>query len=380
MKRWIRGSWLLVFVFACGEDDPIQLDEPIEVLTYNVGLAAGNVDYLLERAPVVADALIADSADVLCVQEVWDDADYGYLAGSGAFVHTQRLPKNEELGVACAPGELEPLATCISAMCPEATGLGLADCATEAMLCKTPFDGLTSSCKVCTTGVVSGAPMSATPDDARASCEGVEGSRYIYGGTYDVAIFSRLPVTAHESLLLDSSVVTASVEYAQVETPNGGGVHVFCTHLASPFRDIPYEGEFGSWEGEQQHQADQLVGFIEERVASGDHVIVAGDLNTGPMGTGYEAIRESIYRSIVDRAELDEGFATSAAADCTSCLDNTFRLEASRATLVDHVLLGGGLELVSAERTYTETVTLLDDIESHLSDHYGVRVVVGPGE
>ncbi|MBO6933691.1 MAG: endonuclease/exonuclease/phosphatase family protein [Deltaproteobacteria bacterium] len=377
MKRWIRGSWLLVFAFACGEDDPVQLDEPIEVLTYNVGLAAGNVPMVDLRSVPVTDALVADSADVLCVQELWNDNDYAYLAGLDAFAHTQRLPANDEEGVACIPGELDPLAACVEAMCPTAQGDALGICATND--CGEPFGALAPGCLGCASEVVMGSATS-SPMDVRSECEGTEGSRYIYGGTYDVAILSRLPVTAHESLVLDSYLVTASVEYAQVQTPTGGGVHVFCTHLASPFRDIPYGGEFGSWESEQQHQADQLVGFIEERVASGDHVIVAGDLNTGPMGTGYEAIRESIYRSIVDRAELDEGFATSAAADCTSCLDNTFRLEASRATLVDHVLLGGDLSLISAERTYTETVALSDEIDSHLSDHYGVRVVVGPGE
>lgn len=376
--RIASGPCLLLFALACGGDDPVRLEEPIEVLSYNVGLAPGDIDYTVERGPLIADALIADSADVLCVQELWNDVDYQILADSSAFVHAQRLPGNDESGVACVPGELEPLAACVSGMCPDARGEALGACAQTD--CVEPFTALSNACFTCATDVVLSAPESATPGDVRAGCEGTEGSRFIYGGAYDVALLSRLPVSAHESLVLDSSLVRASVEYAQVETPDGGGVHVFCTHLASPFGGRPYEGELGSWEAEQQRQADQLVGFIEERVAAGDHAIVAGDLNTGAAGTGYEAVRESIYRSLVDRAELDEGFAASGAADCTSCLDNTFRRDSSRASLIDHVLLGGGLTLAGAERAFAETVALSDAIDSHLSDHYGVRVVVSPGE
>ena len=70
----------LALLLACGGDkgggdDTSGGGNAMSVLTWNVGLAYGFVPYSPERQPAVVDAVAALDADVVCLNEVWTEAD-----------------------------------------------------------------------------------------------------------------------------------------------------------------------------------------------------------------------------------------------------------------------------------------------------------------
>jgi len=69
-------------------------------------------------------------------------------------------------------------------------------------------------------------------------------------------------------------------------------------------------------------------------------------------------------------------------AACTLCPDNTLRSTDGTPRLVDHALLMGFSGSARARRIFTEPVTLDiggTPVQSNLSDHYGIELIVGAG-
>lgn len=339
----------------------------LEVLTYNTGLAPLDVAYAQERAPLVIEALAADGADILCIQELWREEDAVALEASVAewARHFQRSPAAPG-DATCGSTELDALATCAEAACPDLAGEALSDCAIAE--CSDDLVELSSGCASCVIDAVRSGGDVAT---VRRDCEGEGGAGFLYGGAFDVALIARYPAVAHESLRLDSSLVRASVEYATLETPLGE-VQVFCTHLASEIATFAYEGPHGDWMGEQTHQVQQMLQWIADRSAPGGAVIVAGDLNTGPEGALHAARWPTNYETITG-AGFQNSYIDLGNADCTICGNNTFIDPRSTGKLIDHVL-HVGLQGVEASRALTDRVDLPSVGSTHLSDHFGLRV------
>ena len=68
MSALARGVPTLVFLVL---SSACTTSPSAVVVTYNVGLARGFVDYADQRAEPVAAAVAALDADVVCLQEVW---------------------------------------------------------------------------------------------------------------------------------------------------------------------------------------------------------------------------------------------------------------------------------------------------------------------
>ena len=353
-----------------------DMREPVSFATWNVGLAPVDVAYTDERAPLVIDALATLDADVLCVQELWRDSDYGALvaAASETFPHAQRRPAMPG-DAGCAEDELGAIADCAALHCEGLSGGELASCALDEDTCLPVFGELSSACSTCIADeVVTGGGI----PEVYEGCTSEGGAGFIFGGAFDTALLTRLPVVERNALVLDSFLVRASVEHARVETPEGP-IDVFCTHLASAIDTFPYEGAFGDWHGEQARQIEQLLGFVDERTdPNGGGAVILGDLNTGPSipAAAIEPVWEEHYAMLI-AAGFDDPHAASPDVQCTACPDNTFHL-GSRPKLIDHVLVRG-LDASNAtiDRLFTEPVSIPTSegtVESHLSDHYGVRL------
>src|SRR5262245_56122168 len=80
----MRGGALVVgisgvLVGAWGDDDGEGADMgaagPATIVTWNLGLAPGFVDFAAERAQLGAEAVAGLDADVVCLQEVWQEED-----------------------------------------------------------------------------------------------------------------------------------------------------------------------------------------------------------------------------------------------------------------------------------------------------------------
>jgi len=348
--------------------------------TYNAGLAPIDVPYATERAPEVIDALSATPLDLLCVQEFWLEMDWSAMstATEEQWPHTQRLPA-DPVDALCTPAEFEPLQVCVDESCPDLSGEALSDCALDS--CLTEIGALSAGCAGCLITEVEGG---ADVESLRAACLGGSGGAdvetFIYDGAYDTGILTSAPVLAQESFVLDSYLYRASIDYMLVDTPLGE-LHAFCTHLASDVAEFEYRGDFDSWEGEQAHQIEQLIDFIDQKTADSDLVVVLGDLNTGPAIEAHDIAPEwpSHYDRLIESG-LTDPYADSDDVACTYCPDNTFNDPESDGTLIDHILIRGFDGRISTERFMTGVVTITvegQDVTTNLSDHYGLIMTLG---
>jgi endonuclease/exonuclease/phosphatase family metal-dependent hydrolase len=71
----------LVFLSTCalvvGCSDSSESSESIEVVvdTFNVALAGAFIPYESERRQPIVEAIAASDSDIVCLQEVWNQAD-----------------------------------------------------------------------------------------------------------------------------------------------------------------------------------------------------------------------------------------------------------------------------------------------------------------
>ena len=79
----------------------IDEGERFKVLSYNAGLLPGFVLYPEERAPFVQQAIANTDADVICLQEVWSDADVAAIKDAAAerYPHSYSVRTEQITGV-----------------------------------------------------------------------------------------------------------------------------------------------------------------------------------------------------------------------------------------------------------------------------------------
>lgn len=377
---------LLVLSTACGDSADAETGDgeggEFRALTWNVGLAPLDVDYATERASPVVAALAAVGVDLLCVQEFWQEEDWDALvaATESRLPSTERLPAEPVEGT-CTPAEMDPLQTCVDDACPDLAGEPLANCALGD--CGAEISGLTDLCFACLVAQIEeGADIDQLRTACRSEADPGEMEAFIYGGAYDTGILTSAPVLAEGSLVLDSYLLRASVNWARVDT-SIGDLDVFCTHLASAIPQSDYGGDFGDWKGEQARQIEQLLAFIDEKSSedgSSGQIIVLGDLNTGPaiQESGIESEWPENFQHLVE-AGLTAPYLAQSDVQCTDCPENSFHAADSAPKLIDHVLLRGVAASAHVERVMTQTVTIEVDgetVETNLSDHFGLQLTL----
>jgi len=374
----IRGIVAFTALFAllpsaCGEVEGASESPRLRVATYNAGLAPSFMDLTQERTGPVVDALAAEAEtlDVLCVQEFWEEETFASLAKAveGALPHATRPPpKPGTSSGACSPEKSEPLRSCGKTSCAGLTGNELQDCVVAD--CEDLIPTGDASCFACLLGELGkGGDIDAIAD----ACMGTSGDSgnadpAIYGGNYDVGLLTRLPVLEEGSCELSAYMVRVAALYNRLRLPNGKEVNVFCTHLTSAIGDMPYGGENGSWEKEEALEVDELLQCIADKAGDGP-VVLLGDLNTGPAEGNLEAELPALYDEI-----LASGLSDAAAGQdppvCTLCPENTLRAGGARKR-VDHIFTRGiGLGPVATFMTQTAEVS--PGVSSSLSDHYGL--------
>ena len=122
-------SCVTVILLACGastndtEVGPDATHQPaaLSVMTFNAGLVRGGVALVNERLPHIAPALAATGADVICLNEVWDDQDYDRIRSSLAPTHPNtfraKTVDSGHLWFQCNPIQLFKLNQCVSNKC-----------------------------------------------------------------------------------------------------------------------------------------------------------------------------------------------------------------------------------------------------------------------
>lgn len=387
MRRIVLLPILVLGLAAvgCSDDDDTNTNQnnnnvapppELRVATYNGGLARGFVDYADLRAPLVSDAVANLEADVICVQEFWQPEHVTMLSTDATDVlpnqiFLEPMPDLNPGDPACDASELAPLATCAQDHCAGVPADQIADCILGQ--CGAQYLALSGTCQACL-----GAHIGEEFDAVITAC--TTGSEaYAYGGSFGIGLLTNQTIADQDHIVMDSSLNRRGVIYAQLETTDFGTVHVFCTHLTAVFSDIPYPQPTGTWAEEQAAQIDTMRAWIDEKAGAGGQVILLGDFNTGPAGTGYVAEVVDNYNALVDG--FTSVYAGMTDATCTFCDTNTLNggIDHDSSVLIDHVFLRGMSVDASAERIFTELVQITPDatpVDTNLSDHYGVRALL----
>ncbi len=363
---------------GCGSESGNGTTEKLTVATWNLGLAYNFVPLAKERKDLAIEAAAAANADVLCIQEVWTEDDLAAMetAAKAAGFTEVWVEKTKEdaaaLPAACTEGDTKDLQPCAEKNC-----LGdknLADCVQTK--CGKQLGAVSDTCLTC---LASNLHLT-LPEILDTCAKG--GAKYTYGGLTGIMLLSRKPLKNKKHTVLDSTLVRRGVLRAEVDAPGGGTVQIACTHLTAGLSSVKYTGTYGGWDKEQAAQVDDLIGLM--RKASEGASIIMGDLNTG--------VKKGA--TIVD--EFPENYAKFTAAGyvdphmdregtlCTFCGDNTLVAtgadKGGEGGVIDHVMIRGFAGTIGAvKRTHDAKVKLTTaegEKESHLSDHFGISVVL----
>jgi endonuclease/exonuclease/phosphatase family metal-dependent hydrolase len=213
-------------------------------------------------------------------------------------------------------------------------------------------------------------------DAARAGAGDADG--YFYGGSYGIGLLTNAKVLAQSFLRVRSTQHPRGIIHVELDTPVADGLHVFCTHLTPELGNLA-RPKLGSWREEQAEQVRAMLAFIEAETEPGDAVVVMGDLNTGPaIGSGVGARLAGHYERFIG-AGFTNPYTSEPHASCTFCYDNPVSGGGVGGSLLDHVLIRDMPGIVSARRILDAPIHVEShgrDVETALSDHYGLLLVV----
>jgi endonuclease/exonuclease/phosphatase family metal-dependent hydrolase len=363
---------------ACGDSD-VTSDVPndasaVSFLTFNTALIAqtGNLD---ERLDMIARDLPNTGADVLCLQEVWQpehvDALVSKVEAVYPFAHWS--VNKAEAAVGCNESETSTLIGCLTEHCANVSSSEKTSCAVKN--CANAFTDVSDGCQHCVL-----ANQTLPPEDIATTCASPGEDAAAYENQTGLLLLSKIELTAKDYLAFNSSFGDRGVLSATIATSVLPKVDLFCTHLAATQTEIDYPGTYGSWEGERADQIDSLHGFIEEKRAREDTVVVMGDLNCGPKGDKVVGEDVKGFKRLLESG-LTAEYLNDDSVMCTFCSGNSLVGTSSASVMIDHVLFSNLPDTVhqSVERVFDEPSTIEVDGESlktYHSDHYGLMVTV----
>ena len=345
---------------------------PLRLATFNAGLAVDVVPHAREREPHVLAALAALPADVVCVQEIWQETTWRSLVEAARlrFPFTIRSRVSVGAGAACSREEVAPALECALRHCSDRGPKERSRCVLTS--CAALGLRMSHECLACLTE-----NRHAELGDIASACVGDGGAASPHAPSTGMALLSRAPLRAVEELALESSLHPRSVIHAAIEGLELGPLHVFCAHLTPVLRTIRTRS---AWRREQSKQIDALLAFVD-RVAGDAPAVLLGDLNCGP------AIEPAVRGRLVGHyarfsaAGFANPFASSSVAACTFCDENPIvggsRWPGAAGVLIDHALTRNVDASVSASRTLDRPVSVVVGdrrLELRYSDHYGVVV------
>jgi len=392
----------LAWATGCGDDDDVAAidsgapdsgpggggEAVLRIATFNAGLLE-TVGFVDARDEQVNEALAELDAEVLCVQEVWEDEHWDALvaANEDARPNAERIEPMPGVAGLCSPEELLPLRMCAELMCEGMPAEELFACTIS--MCPSEVATLSGTCSSCLVDngdsgdldVIEAACLgTGTPDDELPLPP--EERSFLLGGAFGIGLLSSLPLRETDSIVLDSSTTRRGILYAKIDAPELGEISVFCTHLSAVLDQVRYEGSYDTWEGENTAQVAELLEWVDEKTDDGDKVVVLGDLNTSPdvPADGIEGEVPESYAQIPE-AGFDNAFLAGPNATCTFCSANALVRSGDTGvgSAIDHIATRGIDSEVTSERILDDVFMVAGDDdggipdELPLSDHYGVR-------
>ena len=384
--RWIIASLVALCVAGCGGEGDGDGGEAarFEAVTYNAGLAENLVDLTPQRLQPVADALAETDADVVCLQEVWPrrvESEFESVRAEAIieaaseqypFHYLPELP-NPDVSTRCSTETLGAILSCLQQNCADAADPF--DCAFER--CEGVLMSTDRECRRCI-----GSSFDLPVQEIAARCRDGEGEFFAFGGQPGVVVLSRHEILEREFHVLPGGAVQHAVLRVRVDLPDLGAAEAYCTHLTaeSLYEVFPVEGtaSFEEFQGEQVEAMLQWVG----RTESTRRTLLLGDMNTGPAKGELTGEFPANYARFPDRGWSVPYVDRQPNPACTFCQSNTLVGETDD-NVIDHVVLrfsgGAAFRVAGVERILDRTRPVSLDggsVETHLSDHFGVRVVL----
>jgi endonuclease/exonuclease/phosphatase family metal-dependent hydrolase len=346
--------------------DGAPFGDPLTVITFNAGLPRGDIPSVDQRLPLTIAALEASGADVICLQEVWADADFETLSQEiqDTYPHIFREktedPKNGAAGRCPDADAVLAMQGCVEDNCTSQQ-IPASDCVSEGGACQAAYEALPSDCRLC---------LAANAEGSEPIKCLIGASRLYWGdGRNGLVLLSKQAMTGAkynsftDTVFFERGAITATI----------AGKTVQCTHTSTALGFLPYaEGRtHDSYKAENLAQMSELAGL-----ASGCTILM-GDLNTGPAATGVDAEWPENYQALFALG-YEESWDTPA---CTFCADNPL-LGSGKSKWIDHILLKGCAPVsITRSRVLDEAQTIEVDeqsITTRLSDHYGLKAVIAP--
>jgi len=359
-----RMAWVGLLAMTLGA---CEEEAEFSAITFNAALAPQQQPYEDQRQPRIINALRAQDADVVCLQEVWTDETFdAFVEGLGdVYPHSYRAPTDSPMVADPQCESLEDLDDamgCIEEKCtPE--GISSYDCSMGP--CQEEVGALTDKCLYCLSANIT----------TTGSCVFGNSSKLYEGGRHGVALFSKTEMkdtarTQFDAVLFSRVMLSATIS----------GKRIHCIHAtAADFELVPRIGRSDTWADELSAEMDVVL----SKSKSGDCNLLMGDLNTGISGDGYDGQFEESYNKLVDGG-YEDLWKTPA---CTWCEDNPIANApvsgtAAASWWIDHIMQKGctlANPVVTRVLDQPEDLGLVN-VTSRLSDHYGLRLDVEAGE
>lgn len=381
MKKLFTLFFALIFSVNSFSSEQVN---SLSVLTYNLGLAHTFVPLAEERLPKIIEALKTEKADVMCFQEVWNKSDRKELVKSlkkefpFSFLTKIKNVKSEALPT-CKISEIfgeGKFVACMQNNCSGKEGDEFTDCIINT--CGPALRSLKEENRECATSLMAQVGKSSLMAMLTILNPFKRAGLYAYKGSNGLVMMSKYPLknTHFYDLTKMSTLNRRGALVADVDV-NGKTIKVACAHIAADLeKTVPYTGVFKSWVEENTVQFKTLLDDIG---SSTSPAILLGDFNCSIKNeaAGIEGEAESSCRQI-----FSSKFSAPAMEDhpeCTYCKSNTLTDEDDHDVLIDHIFLKD-LTMESSEVVYKELVTLKikgeGEVESNLSDHFGVRMTI----
>lgn len=414
MKRSLVFLSILTLLAGCGESTQARDSQEVVVDTFNVALAGAFITFEAERRPFIVEAIADSDADILCLQEVWDQSDKVAIrdAAAQAYPHSAFFEDNldtpiddatNQQGVVpppptTAPCEGEALTSqlnagvdCLEENCSTPDGRTTSDeCAEEK--CLSEVFGLLSApppqrCYAC---LVTQLPTELLTD-IRSRCPTVINQDLAFQGQNGVMILSRHPLKNARELVIPGTWNRRTILSATAELPNGAELDAYCNHLTSIFFSFtfPYTGQYGdgtntagAWQAEQELQAEKLINYVTETSGARPAVIL-GDFNAGHAFPDEDIVAQGEATLDLLESVFELAYTADYAPLCTFCSGtNPVTDPGDPVGWIDHILLDNltSDSVLSTERVFDEDVVPVGPVDDQmivpLSDHFGMRSVI----
>jgi endonuclease/exonuclease/phosphatase family metal-dependent hydrolase len=415
MKRSLVFFTLFTLLGGCSDNGGSEPSVAIE--TYNLALAGSFIAYEQQRRELLPDAIANSDADILCLQEVWAQADKEAIrdAASAKFPNVFIVEDNlltplddpEDQN-----GDIPPPPTTVP--CPEGNTQNAMNAAIDCVAreCNTlsPGDenGQTSSidCAIanCIASVASllGAPRcyACLSTQLPTSTE----QDLAFDGQNGVMILSRYPLKDQVHWVIPGTWNRRVIMSATAELPGGKELDVYCNHLTPVFDGLafPYTGQYGAgqtdaagWEAELLLQTQKLIDHVE--VTSGQTpAVILGDLNAGRDYPPQDIFADGEAALDLLETAFTPAYTADYVPQCTFCISNPVREPGADdvSNWIDHIHLYNlpATSVVTTERTFDEDVLSVPagaggagggggsggagEMLVPLSDHFGMRSVI----